>query len=138
MYVLCFIFRRINAGNIHQCEQLIEIDKTIAVIGKENLNDLERFPCIDIRLTELHTTKYETALRVQFNGTIMTDSTKEESTAVASSATVLSVPSPTFFDDIKFYTSGNVSEKVHYNIRHTRKREKDKGQSFNDIAISYF
>ena len=45
----------------------------------------------------------------------MTDSSKEESSVVASSATAHSVPSPTFFDDIKFYTSGNVSEKVHYN-----------------------
>ena len=42
----------------------------------------------------------------------MTDSSKEESAALASDAKMQTVPSESFFDDIKFYASGNVSEKV--------------------------
>ena len=42
----------------------------------------------------------------------MTESLKEEHKMLAPNATADKVPSATFFDDIKFYTSGNVSEKV--------------------------
>ena len=44
----------------------------------------------------------------------MTESLKEEHKMLASNATADKVPSATFFDDIKFYTSGNVSEKVNF------------------------
>ena len=44
----------------------------------------------------------------------MTESLKEEHKMLATNATADKVPSATFFDDIKFYTSGNVSEKVRF------------------------
>ena len=42
----------------------------------------------------------------------MTESLKEVHKMPPPNATSDKVPSPTFFDDIKFYTSGIVSEKV--------------------------
>ena len=42
----------------------------------------------------------------------MADSSKEGSGTTGAEEEMLTVPSPSFFDDIKFYISGNVSEKV--------------------------
>ena len=42
----------------------------------------------------------------------MSDSSHDSSSANATEAEPLSVPSPNFFEDIKFYICGNVLEKV--------------------------
>ena len=42
----------------------------------------------------------------------MTDSSQGDGGGIGAREETLSVPSSSFFEDIKFYTSGNVSEKV--------------------------
>ena len=42
----------------------------------------------------------------------MAESSKEGTDGASATDETITVPSPSFFDDIKFYVSGNVSEKV--------------------------